>query len=84
MAEALGVEPCFVAPTWVEITAGQLGRALGSVVRVGTIEAGRMEALYMTQPYYVIPAYAFVPEGSPVKRPRDLAGKRVGACAAAP
>jgi polar amino acid transport system substrate-binding protein len=80
VAERLGVEPCFVEPTWVEITAGSWGERWDLSFASGTIEAGRMQALDMTQPYYVIPAYAFVPEGSPVSSPEELSGKEVGAC----
>ena len=35
VAEKLGVEPCFVTPSWTEVTGGQLGRPLGSRVRLG-------------------------------------------------
>jgi polar amino acid transport system substrate-binding protein len=81
VADALGVEPCFVAPSWVEITAGSWGDRWDLSFGSGTIEAGRMEVLHMTQPYYVIPAYAFVPEASEASAPEDLSGKKVGACA---
>ena len=35
----------------------------------------------MTQPYYALPAMAFVRTGSGIERPEDLSGMRVGACA---
>ena len=30
VAKGLGVEPCFVTPTWTEITAWPMGRPVGS------------------------------------------------------
>ena len=81
VARALGVEPCFVSPSWVEITAGgwdgQWDLSFGS----GAIETDRLTALHVTQPYYALPAYLYVPEPSTARTPEDLAGARVGACA---
>jgi polar amino acid transport system substrate-binding protein len=80
VAKALGVEPCFVAPSWTEVTAGNWGDRWDLAYGSGAIEYSRMDALYMTQPYYSTPANFFVPVRSPAKTPSDLSGKEVGAC----
>jgi len=80
VAEALGVEPCFVTPTWTEVTAGNWGDRWDLAYGSGAIAADRMEVLYMTQPYYATPANFFVPAGSAANEPGDLSGKAVGAC----
>ena len=81
VAAALGVEPCFVAPQWVEITGGSWGDRWDLAYGSGAIDAERNRYLYVTQPYYVLPAYAFVHEASAFSVPEDLSGQRVGACA---
>jgi polar amino acid transport system substrate-binding protein len=81
VAEDLGVEPCFVTPSWTEVTAGNWGDRWDLAYGSGAIEYSRMETLYMTQPYYSTPANFFVPKGSPAREPPDLSGKKVGACA---
>lgn len=81
IAKKLGVEPCFVAPTWTEVTAGNWGDRLDIAYGSGSINADRMERLYMTQPYYAVPNMYFVPKGSPYRKPADLDGKEIGACA---
>jgi polar amino acid transport system substrate-binding protein len=80
VAKALGVEPCFVTPSWTEVTAGNWGDRWDLAYGSGAIEFSRMEALYMTQPYYSTPANFFIPASSKAKTPSDLSGKRVGAC----
>ncbi len=80
VAEALGVEPCFVTPSWTEVTAGNWGDRWDLAYGSGAIEFSRMQALYMTQPYYSTPTNFFVPRSSPARTPADLPGKRVGAC----
>lgn len=81
VAKALGVEPCFVAPSWTEVTAGNWGDRWDLAYGSGAVEFSRMENLYMTQPYYSTPTNFFVPAASKAKTPADLSGKRVGACA---
>jgi polar amino acid transport system substrate-binding protein len=81
VAEALGVEPCFVTPTWTEVTAGNWGDRWDLAYGSGAIAEDRMEALYMTQPYYSTPANFFVPVDSDAAEPSDLSGADVGACA---
>jgi len=81
VAAKLGVEPCFVTPSWTEVTAGNWGDRWDLAYGSGAIEFSRMEGLYMTQPYYSTPANFFVPKSSKARTPEDLSGKRVGACA---
>ena len=81
VAAKLGVEPCFVSPSWTEVTAGNWGDRWDLAYGSGAIEYSRMDALYMTQPYYSTPTNFFVPVRSKARRPVDLDGKRVGACA---
>lgn len=80
VAEALGVEPCFITPRWTEVTAGNWGDRWDLAYGSGAIATDRMEVLYMTKPYYATPNVFFVPEGSPASEPTDLSGKKVGAC----
>ena len=81
VAEALGVEPCFVAPQWVEITGGSWGDRWDLAYGSGAIDEERNRYLYVTQPYYLLPAFAFVPQGSPVRTVEELSGMRIGVCA---
>ena len=81
VAKALGVEPCFVTPSWTEVTGGNWGDRWDLAYGSGAIEFTRMESLYMTQPYYSTPTNFFVPAASHAASPADLSGKRVGACA---
>jgi polar amino acid transport system substrate-binding protein len=81
LAKELGVEACFVSPPWTEVTAGNWGDRWDIAYGSGSINADRMERLYMTQPYYAVPNRYFVAAGSPYRRPSDLDGKRIGSCA---
>ena len=81
VAEGLGVEACFVAPSWTEVTGGNWGDRWDLAYGSGAIEFSRMESLYMTQPYYSTPTPFFVPKSSQAREPSDLDGKRIGACA---
>jgi ABC-type amino acid transport substrate-binding protein len=81
VAKALGVEACFVTPSWTEVTAGNWGDRWDLAYGSGAIDFGRMDVLYMTQPYYSTPTNFFVPARSTAKKPADLSGKQVGACA---
>jgi polar amino acid transport system substrate-binding protein len=80
VAKALGVEPCFVSPSWTEVTAGNWGDRWDLAYGSGAIEFSRMKDLYVTQPYYSTPTNFFVPASSKAKSPSDLSGKKVGAC----
>jgi polar amino acid transport system substrate-binding protein len=81
VAKGLGVEPCFVTPSFTELTAGNWGDRWDLGYASGAIDFGRMDVLYMTQPYYSTPTNFFVPARSKARTPADLSGKRVGACA---
>jgi polar amino acid transport system substrate-binding protein len=81
VAKGLGVEPCFVTPSFTELTAGNWGDRWDLGYGSGAVDFGRMDVLYMTQPYYSTPANFFVPTSSPAKKPPDLAGRKIGACA---
>jgi polar amino acid transport system substrate-binding protein len=81
VADDLGVEPCFVAPSWTEVTAGNWGDRWDLAYGSGAIDYDRMDVLYMTQPYYSTPTNFFVPTSSKASEPGDLSGKDVGACA---
>jgi len=80
VARALGVEACFVQPTFTEVTAGNWADRLDIAYASGAINATRMEHLWMTQPYYYIPQRFIVPAGSTAKTPADLDGKTIGTC----
>jgi polar amino acid transport system substrate-binding protein len=81
VAKALGVEPCFVTPSWTEVTAGNWGDRWDLAYGSGAIDFDRMDVLYMTQPSYSTPTTFFVPKNSPAKSVADIAGKKIGACA---
>jgi polar amino acid transport system substrate-binding protein len=80
VAKALGVEPCFVTPSWTEVIGGNWGDRWDLAYGSGAVDFDRMSVLYMTQPYYSTPTNFFVRATSKVRRASDLAGKRVGAC----
>ena len=81
VAKRLGVEACFATPTWTEVTAGNWGDRWDIAYGSGSINEDRMQRLYMTQPYYAVPNYYFVPTGSPARHASDLNGKKIGSCA---
>ena len=80
VAKALGVEPCFVTPTWTELISGHWGDrwdiAFGSV----GITYERMTRLYYTQPYSAEAERFFVRKSSRVTNVAQLSGKRLGGC----
>jgi polar amino acid transport system substrate-binding protein len=81
IAKELGVEACFVEPTWTEVTAGNWGDRWDIAYGSGSINEDRMQRLYMTQPYYAVPNGYFVAKGSKYRHASDLDGKRIGSCA---
>jgi polar amino acid transport system substrate-binding protein len=80
LAADLGVEACFATPAWTEVTSGNWGDRWDIAYGSGSINAERMQRLYMTQPYYAVPNFYFVARRSPARRAADLDGKRIGAC----
>jgi polar amino acid transport system substrate-binding protein len=81
VAKALGVEPCFVAPSWTEITAGNWSDRWDIAYGSGAITTDRMARLWMTAPYRAEPQRFYVRKDAPFDRPSDLDGKRIGVCA---
>ena len=81
VAAALGVEPCFVTPTFDQIIAGSWGDHWDVAWGSGALTASRMKTLFVTQPYYTTPANFFVAKSSSYTKPADLNGKQIGACA---
>ena len=81
VAKQLGVEPCFVTPSWTEVTSGNWGDRWDLAYGSGAVALDRMDVLYMTQPYYSTPTNFFVPTSSTTTKPEGLSGKRIGACA---
>jgi polar amino acid transport system substrate-binding protein len=80
IANELGVEACFVSPTWSEVTAGNWGDRWDIAYGSGSINTDRMERLYMTQPYYAVPNRYFVAKNSSFQTPGDLDGQTIGSC----
>jgi polar amino acid transport system substrate-binding protein len=81
IAEALGVEPCFITPDWTLIVAGGWSGRWDISVGSMTITPERMQNLYFSQPYYTTPAAFFVHEDNTAfTQPSDLSSKIVGAC----
>jgi len=80
VAKALGVEPCFVTPSWTEVTAGTWGDRWDVAWGSGAITAERMTKLYVTQPSYSTPNVVFVAADSPITSLSQLTGHTVGAC----
>lgn len=81
VAAALGVEPCFVTPSWTEVTGGNWGDRWDVAWGSGAINADRMTRLYMTQPYYSHDQRFYVQLDSDYEKISDLDGKAIGACA---
>jgi ABC-type amino acid transport substrate-binding protein len=80
VAEELGVEPCFVAPQWTEVTGGSWGDRWDISIGSMDISRDRMDVLSFAQPYYATPSVLFVHADSAFQAAADLAGKRIGAC----
>ncbi|MEO5939996.1 MAG: transporter substrate-binding domain-containing protein [Candidatus Limnocylindrales bacterium] len=80
VAKALGVEACFIQPSWTEVTSGGWGDRFDLAYGSGAINATRMEHLWMTLPYYYIPQRFVVQLTSSAKTAPDLDGKRIGTC----
>lgn len=81
VAKALGVEPCFVEPSWTEVVSGNWGDRWDITWQSGSINADRMQRLWMTQPYYAVDNFFYVRQDSPYRVATDLSGKSIGACA---
>ncbi len=80
VAEALGLEPCFVTPAWTELISGNVADRWDIEFSSIGITPDRMDALYFTQPYYATPERFFVARSSDYQQMAQLDGKRVGVC----
>jgi len=81
IAEALGVEACFVTPDWGMLVAGGWSDRWDIAVGSVTITPERAELLYFAQPYKNIPAAVYVnADNTTYSAPADLSGKKVGVC----
>jgi polar amino acid transport system substrate-binding protein len=81
VAKRLGVEACFVTPTWSEIISGHWSDRWDISYGSGAINSDRANRLYFTQPYYAAPQLFFVAKNSKYEKPSDLNGKTIGVCA---
>jgi polar amino acid transport system substrate-binding protein len=77
IAKRLGVEPCFVTPSWDLITAGSWGGRWDASVGSMTITQDREKALWFSPPYYSYAAQLAARTGSPIKSVADISGKPV-------
>lgn len=77
IAKRLGVEPCFVTPSWDLITAGNWGGRWDVSVGSMTITKDRQKALWFTPAYYFTPAQLAAKKGSGIASINDVAGKAV-------
>ena len=80
VAQGLGVEPCFVTPTWSEQISGHWNDRWDIAFVSMGITRARMRVLYFTQPYSAEAERFFVRKDSPVKTVPQLSGKRLGGC----
>lgn len=81
IAEALGVEACFVSPDWGLIVSGNWSDRWDISVGSVTITPERAEVLYFAQPYYTTPAAVFVhADNTTFTTPADLSGRKIGVC----
>ena len=82
IADAIGVEPCYVVPTWTEMIAGHWADRWDiAFASIGVTEE-RMPGLYFTKPYIGSPERIWVRTDSKAKQMSDLDGERIGVCTA--
>jgi len=82
IARRLGVEACFVSPTWTQLTSGRWDDHWDISVGSMAITPDRLQLLYFTQPYYMAPAALLVhKDNTAFTQPNQLSGKRIGVCA---
>jgi polar amino acid transport system substrate-binding protein len=82
IARRLGVEPCFVTPTWGQIISGNWGDLWNINVESMVITPDRMKELYFTQPYIYGEMFLYVHQDNlTIHQPADLSGKKIGVCA---
>jgi polar amino acid transport system substrate-binding protein len=82
IATRLGVEPCFVTPSWSQIITGNWGGLWDVTIQSMVITPGRMERLYFTQPYVAGEMFLYVHQANQIyQQLSDLNGKKIGVCA---
>lgn len=77
IAKRLGMEPCFVTPSWDLITAGSWGGRWDVSVGSMTITKDRQKALWFTPAYYFYSAQLAAKKGSGIASVNDISGKAV-------
>ena len=82
IADRLGVDVAWEAPSWDVITAGSWNGRWDTTVGSMTPTNDRQEVLYFTQPYNYTPAVVVVPadDSSVSDLSTDLDGKNIGVC----
>ena len=82
IADRLGVDVAWEAPSWDVITAGSWNGRWDTTVGSMTPTNDRQEVLYFTQPYNYTPAVVVVPadDSSVTDLSTDLDGKKIGVC----
>jgi ABC-type amino acid transport substrate-binding protein len=81
VAEALGLEPCFVTPTWTQLLAGHWADRWDVAFSSIGITTSRMAQLLFTRPYYATPERFYVKPASGLTAIDGLDGRRIGVCA---
>lgn len=82
VARRLGVEACFVTPSWTEMITGGWEERWDIVFGSLAITYPRMESLYFTHPYLTEPAVFYVhKDNAEFQTVEDLSGKFIGTCA---
>ena len=82
IADAIGVEPCYVVPTWTEMIAGHWADRWDIAFASIGVTQERMPGLYFTKPYIGSPERLWVRDDSTAHQMSDLNGKRIGVCTA--
>ena len=82
IADAIGVEPCYVVPTWTEMIAGHWADRWDIAFASIGVTGERMPGLYFTKPYIGSPERLWVRTDSKAQQMSDLDGKRIGVCTA--
>jgi ABC-type amino acid transport substrate-binding protein len=80
VARGLGVEACFVTPTWSEQISGHWNDRWDLTIASVGITRERMTRLYYTKPYSAEAERFFVRKRSKVSAVQQLSGKRLGGC----
>jgi polar amino acid transport system substrate-binding protein len=80
VAHGLGVEACFVTPTWSEQISGHWNDRWDIAIASIGITRERMTRLYYTQPYSAEAERFFIRKHSNISTVQQLSGKRLGGC----